>query len=181
MIKEVFVPILGYEGFYEISNLGRIKSFARVVPNPHGGTMIRKEKFLKTNTYHPSGYRFVTLIIHKKRKNHSVHRLVATAFIKNHTNLPQINHIDTVKNNNIASNLEWCTNSENQAHANRHGLINHPNGERHGMSKVTEEVVLKIRALHNMNKYSQREIGNMFGITKNHVGFIVRRVTWRHI
>lgn len=116
--KEMWKPIQGYEGLYEISNLGRIKSLERCVEN-NGGKQIIKEKILKT---HPNQYRNnycqVSLCKDGIVKKHQVHRLVAQAFIKNPNNLPQINHKDENPTNNEVSNLEWCTAKYNSNYGN---------------------------------------------------------------
>jgi hypothetical protein len=100
--KEIWKDIEGYEGLYQVSNLGRIKSlnFKRS----------GKEGILKSNP--EGGYCAVTLS-HKRRGVFYIHRLVATAFIPNPENKPEVNHINHNKRDNRASNLEWVTQSEN--------------------------------------------------------------------
>lgn len=98
-INEIWKPIKGYEGLYEVSNLGRIKS----LNYNHTG----KEKILKP-TKDRYGYLQVTLCKNNIKKQYTVHRLVAEAFIDNPDNLPQVNHKDENKQNNNVDNLEWC-------------------------------------------------------------------------
>lgn len=102
MIEE-WRNIKDYEGFYQVSNLGRVRSLDRVIKN-----RFFKGKILTilTDRY---GYSFVRLWNSGNSKNISVHRLVADAFIPNPNNLPHLNHKDEIKSNNIVSNLEWCT------------------------------------------------------------------------
>lgn len=109
MNKEIWRDIKGYEGYYKVSNLGNVMSIAR------NGT-IKQNKILKPNT-DKGGYSYVCL--HKKgtTKTIKVHRLVASEFVKNPQNKPEVNHIDGNKKNNEASNLEWVTSSENQLHS----------------------------------------------------------------
>lgn len=97
MEKEIWKPILNYEGLYEVSNWGRVKSIR-----------FGKERILKpgTNKY---GYSIVILCKNGKVKSFSVHRLVAEAFIPNTHNYPCVNHKDECKTNNNVNNLEWCT------------------------------------------------------------------------
>lgn len=115
---EIWKPIRGYEGLYEISNLGRVKSLSRVTPH-NGRTYPTKILKPHVNTKH---YLDVDLCRNGVQKRHRIHRLVAEAFIPNPNNKPQVNHIDCDKNNNCVDNLEWCDNSENQIHAFKHGL-----------------------------------------------------------
>lgn len=113
---EKWQEIEGYEGYYEISNLGRIKSLEQTKENSLGFKFYRKEQILKQQINH-KGYCVATLNKEGKRKTLFVHRLVALAFIKNLENKPQVNHIDCNKNNNKVENLEWVTGSENCKHA----------------------------------------------------------------
>lgn len=107
---EVWKDVVGYEGIYEVSNKGRIKS-------KHYG----KEVFLKTQkTY--DGYITIKLSIGGKSKRYILHRLVAIAFLDNPENKPQVNHIDCNKTNNFSDNLEWVTAQENVMHAWKNGL-----------------------------------------------------------
>ena len=120
-MKEVWKPIKGYEGLYEVSNLGRVKSLPKKRIN---GTnfYIQKERILKPQLK-TNRYLGVGLIKNKIHKNFLIHRLVAKAFIDNPYNLPQINHIDCNKLNNNADNLEWCTQKQNLEHAFKNGLL----------------------------------------------------------
>ena len=96
--NETWLPVAGYEN-YEVSNLGRVRSVAR------GGTkggVLRPQK-------NRGGYLDVTLCKNGKRKGCTIHRLVATAFLENPLNLPQVNHKNECKTDNRVENLEWCT------------------------------------------------------------------------
>lgn len=106
--NEVWKDVVGYEGLYKVSNLGRVKK-------PMGAYDIILRPFIKQ-------YYVVTLSKHNKSKNYVVHRLVAQAFIPNPENKPEVNHIDGNKLNPNVTNLEWVTKSENAKHAYRTGL-----------------------------------------------------------
>ena len=100
-IQEIWKPIEGYEGLYEISNLGRLRNSKGVI---------------KKSQSNGNGYKKVFLYRGGKGKRFFVHRLVAKAFIPNPENKPCVNHIDESRDNNVASNLEWVTQSENAMH-----------------------------------------------------------------
>lgn len=100
---EIWVDITGYEGLYQISNLGRVKSLEK-----KAGLSNRKEKILKQHL-DKDGYVKVYLCKNSKVRFLSVHRLIAEAFIPNPNDLPQINHKDENKQNNKIENLEWCS------------------------------------------------------------------------
>ena len=109
--NEIWKEIKGYEGLYEVSNKGRIKT----LKYNHGN----KHKILKCNIKkNRYGYLSVTLCKNKIHKDYSIHRLVATHFIPNPKNLYSINHIDENKKNNCVENLEWCTIEYNNNYGN---------------------------------------------------------------
>jgi hypothetical protein len=107
---ETWKPIKGYEGLYEVSNYGRIKTLQLTFPR------IRKTKI------NPRGYEVIDLTKNKKDQQCRIHRLVAQAFLPNPENKPEVNHIDCIKTNNHVSNLEWSTSQENMSHAAKNGL-----------------------------------------------------------
>lgn len=121
-MQEIWKDIEGYEGLYQISNLGRIKSLERIVITKRHKIPV-KETIRKQNT-DTYGYNRVFLRNKNKNKNFQVHRLVAIHFIDNSENKPQVNHIDGVKTNNRVDNLEWVTNKENQYHSIKIGIRN---------------------------------------------------------
>lgn len=104
---EIWKDIRGYEGLYQVSNGGRVRSL------PRKG--VRTSRILIPGK-HKKGYLYVGLTCNGVRKMHKVHRLVAEAFIPNPHNYPQVNHLDEVKTSNNAANLEWCTNEYNCAY-----------------------------------------------------------------
>lgn len=112
--KEEWKDIPGYLGYYQISNLGRVKSLERTIvypPSkyyPNGRTRVLKEKIM-TPSIDKKGYQFVQLFINGKFRSKKVHRLVAESFLLNPNNFPQVNHKDENKLNNSVKNLEWCT------------------------------------------------------------------------
>lgn len=109
-MKEIWKDIIGYEGKYQVSNLGNVRSLNYL--NQKGFVKILKQSKHNKNS---AGiyYKMVTLCSNGKEQMKSVHRLVAEAFIENPENLPFINHKDENPSNNHISNLEWCTNKYN--------------------------------------------------------------------
>ena len=136
-MKEEWKAVKGYEGLYEVSNLGNVRSLDHVWEGVRNGVTIlipRKGKVLKLQQ-RQHGYLCVQLHGrggHKTRgfKTMSVHRLVAEAFIPNPLGLPEVNHLDEDKTNNRVDNLEWCTHKENSVYGSRPARIGakHING-----------------------------------------------------
>lgn len=126
---EVWKPIKGYEGLYEVSNLGRVRSLDRVGFQRHwqGGQSryLHKGKVLKP-CKRPNGYMCISLKKDGVLKTHSIHRLVALHFIPRIEGKNCINHLDANPKNNNVSNLEWCTQSENIQYAYDHGTKTPP-------------------------------------------------------
>ena len=108
------------------------------------------------------------------------HQLIAKAFVPNPDDLPQINHIDGNKLNNDAENLEWVSSSANIKHAYAIGLMN-VGGEKNPAAKLTEDDVIRIRALYETDKYTYGVLAEMFGVSKSTVYQIIKRKLWKHI
>lgn len=116
-MTEIWKDIVGYEGLYQVSNLGRVKSLPKYD---------RKGRFhserIKAPANNGTGYLVVNLKHDGKQQMRTVHRLVAEVFLPNDNTSLEINHIDGDKSNNCVNNLEWCTRSENIRHAVKNGL-----------------------------------------------------------
>lgn len=120
---EIWHDVIGYEGLYQVSNLGRVKALGNGICNS-------KEKILKA-TKHSCGYLRICLHKYGKAKYYFTHRLVALAFLPNPYNLPQVNHKDEDKTNNRVDNLDWCSEEYNMNYGTRNKrssetLTNHP-------------------------------------------------------
>lgn len=112
MTHEIWKSVKGYEGLYEVSNLGRVRSVDRTVSGSNGSLRHIKGKH-RTPHLSNTGYYLCDLYKENKRKNVLLHRMVAEAFIPNENNLPCVNHIDNNRRNCISDNLEWCAQSYN--------------------------------------------------------------------
>lgn len=158
-MKEIWKDIKGYEGFYQVSNLGRIKSLVGWKGN---GGYVEREKILKNslrNVKNNYNRYIVTLRKNKERKDAKVHRLVAEAFIPNPHSYKEVNHIDSNPLNNNVENLEWCNRKMNLIHAYENGdYIKRIN-------TISRECMLEL--LNSNRNYD--EIGQILGIAKGTV------------
>ncbi len=162
--------VLGYEGLYQVSNEGNVRSLN------YG-----KVRILKPAT-NKKGYLQVSLSKNNISKSFIVHRLVALTFIPNPDNKPQVNHINSIKTDNRIENLEWNTCKENIKHAFQNGLTSGKKGELHNDVKLTELEVLEIRKIYSEGNVSYRELAKIFDKVKVGTIFsIVHRKTWKHI
>lgn len=146
MINEYYANCKGYEGLYQVSCYGTIKSIDKVVKNKNGYRLI-KGRILKPKL-DKKGYLRIGLTKNNKQKMHLIHRLVAETFVANPYGYKIINHIDGNKTNNHISNLEWCTQQHNIKHAYdnklKKGVSAEHKGSKNPKSKLTEEEVLLI-------------------------------------
>jgi hypothetical protein len=181
--EEIWKAVAGYEGHYEVSNLGRVKSLARKVisRNRNCSSM---ECCLQERMLSPSKgqYFVVTLMKEGRGKNTYLHRIIAKAFIPNPFNLPMVNHIDGDKLNNSLDNLEWCTDNYNRRHAIRLNGTERFRGENNNQAKLTKEQVIKIREICAKEPcISYGFLSRIYGVTPKYIGAIVARKTWSHI
>lgn len=173
-MKEIWKDIIGYEGLYQISNMGRVKALSvRKLRGIYYHT--QPEKIMKLNT---SGKRYYNVQLSRDNINkyYSVHRLVATHFVPNIENKSTVNHIDGDRYNNCYSNLEWCTVKENIHHALRTGLKK-AFGENHKHSKLKNEDVLFIRSSTKPNI----ELATKYSVYITTIQKIRKIQTWKHI
>ncbi len=168
---ERWKPVPGYEGFYEVSDRGDVRSLKRATTS---GKVLKLSK-----TKH--GYLKVTLSKNGEHKTAAVHRLVALAFLENPDNKQEVNHKNGIRTDNSLENLEWVTNSENQLHAYRE-LGKKPtaywkNRPRKFARRFTPEQVRAIRS--DMRSYP--EIAAAYHVSKTAIRDIVRRKNYREI
>jgi hypothetical protein len=166
---EIWKDVVGYEGLYQVSNQGRVKSF-----------WIKDSGRVMKLGMGTGGYLCVNLRKDGKSKTVMIHTLVALIFIGVRPDGLQINHIDGVKTNNHISNLEYCTPAENIHHARKMGL-NNTIGENVHSAKLTEYQVLEIRELYKAGGITHKDLASQYGVCRQLIGYIVNRKRWKHI
>jgi len=158
---EVWKPVVGYEGLYEVSDQGRVKGPKGFVkPKPTNRGYIRTELWQSGTRWRPS-----------------LHRLVAEHFIPNPRQCPQVNHKDGDKTNNAVNNLEWCTASENALHAVQ---LHARYGEKASTAKLTEREVIAISVMLNKG-VPGKWLADVFGVTNAQISNIRNCQQWQHV
>lgn len=175
MAYEYWKDIKGYEGLYQVSNLGNIKSVDRKIER---STSVMELKGKTMSQYiGNTGYPMVSLCINGECKRYSVHRIVAKAFLSNPLNKAYVNHIDGNKQNSNLENLEWSTPTENSIHAHENGLTNVARGERQRSAKLTVDKVKFIRE----SSKTVRELSLMFNVSKQAIRDVKMKRSWKHV
>lgn len=178
-LTEYWADIKDYEGYYQVSNFGCVRSVDRVDIAGHR----RTGKILKFNCSGSAKYARYRLSKEGQKTNFDGHRLVAQAFISNPDNSPVVNHINGVKTDNRLTNLEWCTAQDNIKHACKMGLnnSNYQKGESNPQAKLSTFDVLEIKRLLIESKLSQREIASKFNISEGAIYNIKSGSNWKHL
>ena len=176
---EIWKNIKGYEGFYQVSNMGRVKSLERTFIDKSGRKRTIKERILKQAAW-STGYLSVVLSTSGKRKMFAVHRLVCKAFHEKPDNKPCVNHIDENKTNNCASNLEWCTSSENNNHGTRNERSGKAQSKPVGQYTLDGELIKIWPSTIEAGRQGGFSCGNISSVAnskrKTHKGFV-----WRYV
>lgn len=175
MQKEIWKPVDNYEGLYEVSNFGQVRSLPKEWITGWNGVKRRHEGFLLKPGRGRDGYLSVSLSNAGKIKHHSIHRLVLQAFIGE--SVLDCNHKDGNKENNRLNNLEYCTTRENIKHAYRIGLKSN-RGEKGPGAKLTNEIIKNVRT----NKFglTKKEFAACYDVSVSTIKMILSNKTWIH-
>lgn len=178
-MKEIWKKIPGFDDMYEVSNKGRVRSYHAA--DGTGGRRFNPRVLTPVKNH--INYLFVGLYDNGEQKSKRINRLVAKAFLPNPKNKRFVNHKDGNKQNNEVTNLEWCTQSENELHAYKTGLknIDHLRGESHPISKMTEDEVLEMRSAYDLGCFTFTDMAKAYGVCIQTVSNIIKRKRWAHI
>ena len=172
---ENWLPVVGYDGHYEVSDLGSVRSLDRTINgsmgrlvNIHGKTLSKQK--------HPCGYRTVNLSVGGVLKTRLIHHLVLEAFCCSRPTGMECRHLDGDKTNNAFDNLRWGTSKENLEDCVRHG--NFFVGEKTSRAKLNRESVRAIRFLIKNTNITQKKIAQAYGVFITTIYNIKSRKTW---
>jgi len=171
-MKEKWKAVVGYEGWYSVSDQGRVK---RELQNQ--GSV--KDRIMKTPLNHSGGYPHLGLNKNGITKNFTVHRLVAQAFLGVKEKRFEVNHKNSIRTDNRLFNLEWVTHYENVQHTIKSGRKRFPIGEESPHAKLTREDVLQIRKIFKNKKRICKKDYMTFNVCRMTVKRIIERRSWR--
>lgn len=176
-MEEKWKEIKGFEGFYQISSLGRVKSLRG------GRDSAKQHEKIRATSLTKDGYVKVRLMHQGKDKTMRVHRLVAEAFLPNLENKDTINHIDGNKQNNAVSNLEWADRTEQMEHAYSLGLKTAHKGSSNANAKLTDNQVREIRSAYvpYSRDFGTVALAKKYGVTNRVIGLVVNRKAYKNV
>ncbi len=174
MPEERWLPAVGFEEDYEISNQGRMRRIRSAGPVPTGYV-------LKPKPDH-HGYLRSTVRIHGKRYNIAIHHLVLETFVGPRPSRYVSNHKNGIKADNYVENLEWVTQGYNVRHAIQLGNFSFTShGESHPNAKLTADDVRSIRCLYTTGDFTLGTLAERFGVSDVQISNVVNRKSWKHI
>lgn len=177
MIIEIWKDIIGYEGKYQVSSTGAVRSLDRLVKNPRGNGQLQPVKGVVLKQGNNLGYRQVRLC----GRTMLVHRLVLAAFVANTREGIQVNHKNGNRADNRIENLEWVTPRENVLYSFRVLKRVPLRGDKVGGAKFTDEKVRHIRRAYAAGGITQEQLAAQFGVMRRTIGKIVNRERWKHV
>jgi NUMOD4 motif/HNH endonuclease len=190
-LTEYWVDISNYEGYYQVSNYGNVRSLDRVITEhpsvkneqQTGKTQTLKGRILKPHT-NSSGYYQINLNRKSIRTTFAIHQLVAQAFLDNRSRKPLVNHINGIKTDNNVNNLEWATYSENLEHAYknrlRRAVKTNEVASKNYKRKLTEQQVREIKLLIAAKSLTLKQIANQYDVGRSTIGSIKSGRNWSY-
>lgn len=181
---EVWRYVPDWDGYYQVSNQGRVRSVERTAEYGTRSTKVKRcfqtwrGRILKLYLGR-DGYHRVEFRRNGKRTSYLVSRLVAIAFLPNPLNKPQVNHKNGVRSDNRVHNLEWATGKENVRHAVESGLM--PKGESKPTAVFCDSDIRKMRKMRNVDGLMLKEIAMLFKTDTGTVSKIARGLRWGHV
>ena len=178
-MDEIWKPAIKCEDRYEVSNLGRLRSVTRSAVDRRGYRRVYESRILTLTLQH-KGYLQTTVRCAEAPRNYQIHLAVAHAFVEGRTaERWQVNHKDGIKTNNVWTNLEWVTPSENGLHAIKNGLVK-ALGERHPRARLSEATVRRIASEAAAGRAPAR-IAKDLGLPDTTVHSVLNGQTWKHV
>jgi hypothetical protein len=181
-IAEEWRDVVGYEGFYMVSNRGAVKSCERTIQRLNRWGQISpstfKEKHIKPRL-HTGGYHYVSLCVNSKPVNHYIHRMVLQAFIGEPAEGQECRHLNGIHTDNRLENLQWNTHSVNMDDQYTHGT--RALGGKVAGSFLSESDVLAIREKYSLGGVTQDQLAAEYKTTQTNIGLIVRGKNWAHV
>lgn len=175
---EIWRDVVNFEGFYEVSNYGNVRSVDREIKYEDGRVYSYKSKILSFNNT-KQGYYSAHLYKNCVRKNRKVHIIVAETFLPNPLGLTDVNHKDGNKLNNHVDNLEWTSRLQNMQHGFSTGLINNT-GTNHGNNIYSDEQIIHVKRLLVLRR-PHKEIEAVTGVKKGTIEQISQGRQWTHL
>lgn len=175
-MEEIWKDIEGFEGYYQVSNLGRVKRLARIMKNNLGKCQLKE--IIKSPKKTKKGYLNLALTKDNKIVHTSIHRIVATAFIPKKENCNIVNHLNGIKDDNRVENLEWTNASGNVRHALNNNLIIPRKGNEIHFSVYNQQIVKIIRYLYDNSILSLSEIAKKLNQRRRNISTITNRESW---
>lgn len=176
-MEELWKDIPGFDGFYQISNYGRVRSSGGWCGSAKRSSIIRSASLTR------DGYEKVRLVRGTKDITCRIHRLVAQAFVPNPEHKTTVNHIDGDKRNNRADNLEWADRHEQLVHAYNNGLKTPNTGTTNCNAKLTAEQVKEIRSIYirQSKEFGTVALAKKYGVSNRVIGLIVRGLSYKDV